>query len=158
MDKKQCWHTGWTAGLMVTYGTSYNQCPIQGYWFHPQLTRGTSFLVCLESGLWITGRKDLSVLFSRFLICLSPRLKVCQTQSPWFIIGWSSLGSFSFPEQCWKEMEERWKHPSSLDQPDLLDQAGRQQILSTAKHMVATQKKEREGKLERPLSCLALIS
>lgn len=144
-DKNECWHTGSAAGLTVTCGTLYSQCLIQAYWFHLQLSSSTRFLVSLEKGLWISGRQDLSVVFSQVLIRLSPRLRVCQTQTLWVIIGWSSLGSFSVPEWFWKEVGKRWKHPSSLDQPDLLDQAGRQQILSTGKPVVATQKRRERG-------------
>lgn len=131
---------------------SYSQCPIPASWLHPPPMQGTGFLVCLESGLQILGRKTLSVLFSQFLTHLSLRLKICQTQTLWFIIGWSSLGSFSIPEWCWKEVGERWKHPSSLDQPDLLDQAG-------SKPSAQQNKWWQPRKGERgPISCLAHVS
>lgn len=124
----------------MTCRTSYSQGPAQGYWFHPVGWRHQ----CLGLfGEWAANNGEESVLFSQFLTCLSPRLKVCQAQTPWLADPLWAI--FSVPEWCCKEVGERWKHPCSLDQPDLLDHAGTQQILSPAKHMVATQKRRDRG-------------
>lgn len=145
---------------MTIYQTSQSQCPMQRYCVHPKLTKRPWFLGLFRE-LVVNREEETPVCYFPTLLPLSLPLKakgppnLNSTACFWLIIFGQLL--WTLQNECWKQVGERWKHPSTLGQPGLLDQAGRQQIPSTRKHVSDTEK-EREGKLETPSISLAHIS